>query len=79
MLLPWLVPYYNVQQRSSFAITTLILSAVSSAEDDEGISKTKLMQQIIINLPRANSYLSKMQVKELIEYDSKTRRYKITS
>ena len=66
-----------MQQRSSFAITTLILSATSSAHD-KGISKTKLMQQVMLNLPRANRYLSRLQAKELIEYDSKTRKYKIT-
>lgn len=67
-----------MKQRGSFSINTLILSAVASAQDD-GITRTRLTQEIIMNYSRIGHYLADLASKDLVSYDAATRRYRITT
>jgi predicted transcriptional regulator len=67
---------YIMKQRGKFSLTTLILSAVTSA-GDKGITKTKLMQELVLNHSRINRYCGHLVSADLITCDSGTR-YRIT-
>ena len=67
-----------MKQRGSFSITTLILSATLSKRDDGGITKTRIMQEVMLNYRRINRYLSGLLNGGLIEYSPGNNRYNIT-
>jgi predicted transcriptional regulator len=65
-----------MKQRGSFAITVLILSAIFST-NEQGITKTKIMQEVMLNHKRVNRYLLNLMEKGLIDYQPKTRHYRM--
>jgi predicted transcriptional regulator len=66
-----------MKQRSSFAITTLILETVAKSEPT-GITKTKIMQNVMLNYKRVNRYCIQMIESGLIRRDLETRAFHIT-
>jgi predicted transcriptional regulator len=66
-----------MKQRSSFAITTLILETVARSEP-AGMSKTKIMQNVMLNYKRVNRYCAQMIARDLIRYDLKDHNFHIT-
>ncbi|MDQ3903247.1 MAG: winged helix-turn-helix domain-containing protein [Thermoproteota archaeon] len=67
-----------MKQRSSFAIVSLILEAIAKSEPAGGITKTKIMQNVMLNYKRANRYCYQMLESGLISYNSETRTFHIT-
>ena len=68
---------HAMKQRSSFAITTLILETVARSEP-AGMSKTKIMQNVMLNYKRVNRYCAQMIARDLIRYDPKAHNFHIT-
>ncbi len=68
-----------LKQRGSFSITTLILSSALSANDQGGITKTKIMQEVMLNYKRVSHYLLNLSNEGLMECNLGTRKYKITA
>jgi predicted transcriptional regulator len=68
---------YAMKQRSSFAITTLILETVARSEP-YGISKTKIMQNVMLNYKRVNRYCAEIIARDLICYDTQDHYFHIT-
>ena len=66
-----------MKQRSSFSITTLILETVARSEP-YGISKTKIMQNVMLNYKRVNRYCAEIIARDLICYDTKDHYFHIT-
>lgn len=66
-----------MKQRSSFAITALILETVARSEP-AGMSKTKIMQNVMLNYKRVNRYCAQMIARDLIRYDLKDHNFHIT-
>ena len=66
-----------MKQRSSFAITTLILETVARSEP-YGISKTKIMQNVMLNYKRVNRYCAEIIARDLVCYDTKDHYFHIT-
>jgi predicted transcriptional regulator len=66
-----------MKQRSSFSIITSILE---SAEESgiEGITRTKMMQRVMLNYKRATRYCTSMVDKQLLAYDSQSHTFHIT-
>ncbi len=63
-----------MKQRGTFSITTLILQALQQRP----LTKTRLMQTLILNYPRVGSYCELLMRKGLIEYDLRIHAYVIT-
>jgi predicted transcriptional regulator len=61
-------------RRSSFAISTLILEMIAD-EDQAGVSKTKLMQYLLLNNSCLDRYCNLLESKGLIYRDSQNRWY----
>lgn len=68
---------YNMKQRSSFAITTLILETIAKSEPT-GITKTKIMQNVMLNYKRVNRYCVQMIESGLIRRDPEIHVFHIT-
>ena len=66
-----------MKQRSSFSITALILETVAKSEP-HGISKTKVMQNVMLNYKRVNRYCAQMMARDLIYYDLKNHNFHIS-
>ena len=66
-----------MKQRSSFSIVSLILETVSKSEPT-GITKTRIMQNVMLNYKRANRYCYHMMESDLISYNPQTRTFHIT-
>jgi predicted transcriptional regulator len=61
-------------QRGSFAITTLILEAVL----DKPLTKTKIMQELVLSYPRTMRYLALMLDQGTLQFDSQNHTFGIT-
>lgn len=68
-----------MKQRESFSINLLILSAAYAAGPKHGITKTRIMQEAMLNYHRACHYLDDLAGKGLLSYDGSTRRYHINA
>lgn len=66
-----------MRQRSSFSIVTLVLESAHEA-GSRGISRTKIMQNVILNYKRASRYCTNLVDKELLSYDPEKRTFHIT-
>ena len=66
-----------MKQRSSFSIITLVLESVEESGSD-GISKTMIMQRVMLNYKRPIRYFTDMLDKQLLTYDPKMHRFHIT-
>jgi predicted transcriptional regulator len=64
-----------MKQRGTFAITTLILLALQQ----KPLTKTRLMQTLILSYKRIGYYCDLLMRKGLIEYDLANHAYVITS
>jgi predicted transcriptional regulator len=62
-------------QRASFSITVLILEALRRRR----LTKTKLMQELLLNYTRAGIYTIRMRHLDLIDYNDADRTFGITS
>ena len=63
-----------MKQRGTFSITTLILLTVQQ----KPLTKTRLMQTLILSYKRVSYYCDLLMHKGLIEYDPANRTYVIT-
>src|SRR5919202_1446044 len=66
-----------MKQRSSFAIVSLILETVARYEP-AGITKSKIMQNVMLNYKRANGYCYQMMESGLLSYNYEMRTFHIT-
>jgi predicted transcriptional regulator len=66
-----------MKQRSSFSIVSLILETVTRSEP-MGITKTKIMQNVMLNYKRVNKYCYYMMESGLLLYEPETRTFHIT-
>ena len=64
-----------MKQRGSFAITTLILLALQK----NPLTKTRLMQEVMLSYNRIGYYCDLLMAQGLIDYDQEKRSYAITS
>lgn len=67
-----------MKQRSSFAITTLILESVAKSEPT-GLTKTKIMQNVMLNYKRVNRYCVQMIESGLIQRNPESHAFHITA
>ena len=65
-----------MKQRSTLAIVSLILE--SAARRREGISKTRIMRDVVLTYGRANRYCDLMVKKGLLTYVQQSRTYLLT-
>lgn len=65
---------YSVKQRGTFSITTLILQALQQ----KPLTRTKLMQTLILSYKRVGNYCDLLLHKGLIDYDLHSHTYVIT-
>ena len=65
----------QLKQRGIFSITTLILLALQK----KPLTKTRLMQEVMLSYNRIGHYCDLLMVQGLIEYDSAKNSYAITS
>jgi predicted transcriptional regulator len=65
---------FNMKQRGSFSITALILLALQQ----KPLTKTRLMQTLILSYNRVGYYCDLLMHKGLIEYDMANHTYIIT-
>jgi len=65
-----------MKQRGQFAITTVVLHI--SSLHAQGITKTRLMQEAMLNHERTNRYCSFLASRGLLAYDMEKRVFKIT-
>jgi len=63
-----------MKQRSSFSIVSLILETVTRSEP-MGITKTKIMQNVMLNYKRVNKYCYHMMESGLLLYEPETRTF----
>jgi predicted transcriptional regulator len=66
-----------MKQRSSFSIVSLILETVTRSEP-MGITKTRIMQNVMLNYKRVNKYCYHMIESGLLLYKTETRTFHIT-
>lgn len=66
----------QMKQRGSFAITTVILC--TAVTYPAGVSKTRIMQEAMLNHNRVNRYCSMLVSTGLLGYDQDTRLFRIT-
>jgi predicted transcriptional regulator len=66
-----------MKQRSSFSIVSLILETVTRSEP-MGITKTRIMQNVMLNYKRVNKYCYNMMESGLLLYKPETRTFHIT-
>jgi predicted transcriptional regulator len=66
-----------MKQRSSFSIVSLILETVAKSEPT-GITKTRIMQNVMLNYKRANRYCYQMMESALISFKPESRTFHIT-
>lgn len=66
-----------MKQRSSFSIVSLILETVTRSEP-MGITKSKIMQNVVLNYKRANRYCYHMVELGLLLYKPEMRTFHIT-
>lgn len=66
-----------MKQRSNFSITYLILETIDYSEPT-GISKTKIMQNVMLNYKRVNTYCAQMVEAGLLSYNAATHAFHIT-
>ena len=66
-----------MKQRSCFSIVSLILETVTRSEP-MGITKTNIMQNVMLNYKRVNKYCYHMMESGLLLYEPKTRTFHIT-
>jgi predicted transcriptional regulator len=64
-----------MKQRSTFSITTLILQALQQ----KPLTKTRLMQELILSYKRVGYYCDLLMRRGLIEYDLTNNTYLVTS
>jgi predicted transcriptional regulator len=66
-----------MKQRSSFSIVSLILETVARSEP-MGITKTKIIQNVMLNCKRANRYCYQMMGSGLLLYNPEMHTFHIT-
>ena len=66
----------EMKQRSTLAIVSLILE--SAACKKEGVTKTRIMRDAVLNYERANRYCNMMVKKGLLTYVKESRTYLLT-
>ena len=66
-----------MKQRSSFSIVSLILETAARSEP-KGITKTKIMQNLMLNYKRMNRYCYYMMQSDLLLYKPEMRTFHIT-
>jgi predicted transcriptional regulator len=66
-----------MKQRSSFSIVSLILETVTRSEP-MGITKSKIMQNVVLNYKRVNRYCYHMVELGLLLYKPEMRTFHIT-
>jgi predicted transcriptional regulator len=66
-----------MKQRSSFSIVSLILETVTRSEP-MGITKTRIMQNVMLNYKRVNKYCYHMMESGLLLYEPAMRTFHIT-
>jgi predicted transcriptional regulator len=66
-----------MKQRSSFSIVSLILETVTRSKPI-GITKTKIMQNVMLNYKRVNKYCYHMMESGLLLYKPEMRTFHIT-
>ena len=66
-----------MKQRSSFSIVSLILETVTRSEP-MGITKSKIMQNVVLNYKRVNRYCYHMVELGLLLYKPELRTFHIT-
>ena len=66
-----------MKQRSSFSIVSLILETVTRSEP-MGITKTRIMQNVMLNYKRVNKYCYHMMESGLLLYKPETRTFHVT-
>jgi predicted transcriptional regulator len=66
-----------MKQRSSFSIVTLILESAQES-GGRGITRTKIMQNVMLNYKRASRYCTNLVDKDLLSYDPGSRTFHIT-
>lgn len=64
-----------MKQRSRLAIITLILE---SAQNEDGVPKSKLMRNVMLSYPRMRSYCALLVEKGLLEFSSDRKGYVLT-
>jgi predicted transcriptional regulator len=67
----------RMKQRSTFSIVSLILENVAGSEP-KGITKTKIMQYVMLNHKRVNRYCYRMVESGLLLYKPEMRTFHIT-
>jgi predicted transcriptional regulator len=66
---------YGMKQRGTFSITTLILQTLQQ----KPLTKTRLMQELILSYKRVGYYCDLLMRRGLIEYDLTNHTYLVTS
>jgi predicted transcriptional regulator len=66
-----------MKQRSSFSIVSLILETAARSEP-KGITKTKIMQNLMLNYKRMNRYCYQMMKSGLLLYNPEMHTFHIT-
>jgi predicted transcriptional regulator len=65
--------------RSRTEIVSQILeSADRSSDDDDGVTKTKIMHKVFLTSAQLKEYLMMLTENDLLGYDSATRKFKTT-
>jgi len=71
---------HSMISRNRTEITIQILEFVNEcSHDDEGITQTKLMSKLFLDNAQLKDYLVFLIGNDLLSYDPKMRRFKITS
>jgi predicted transcriptional regulator len=65
-----------VKQRSTLAIISLILDSTSRRK--EGVTKSRIMQEVMLTYERTNRYCDMMVKKGLLTYAQGSRTYSLT-
>jgi predicted transcriptional regulator len=66
-----------MKQRSTFSIISLILETIARSEP-MGITKTRIMQNVMLNYKRVNRYCYHMMESGLLSYKPEMRTFHIT-
>src|ERR671922_2816883 len=66
----------GMKQRTQFTINALILTA--ALNNDFGITKARLAQELVLTYRKVNKHCEEMVEKRLLEYDPVTRTYHAT-